>query len=424
MIAAGATHSSYRSFARSFGGHGGAASLIGTGDVAPVELAAQMHGGATTVLQWQDGHRVSRGHPASHLTPALLAVAEAENRSAAAVMGAFVAGYEVAVRIGTALGGLHPLLHDAGTFATLGTAVAVAHLRSDGDCDLIAEALEAAAAICPMPWRDTVMAGASVHHLYIGEGARVALIAVRAAEQCLHALGGAVESFFGPRAGAAFDRTALIDGIGDDGRWSRYGILDSYIKWWPACAHLSTLADAAAALVAEHGLLEDRIVDVEAAIYGYALEYNAPSPNTDLAARFSIAAVVATVLATGTLGLDDFGEAQLRSDTFLARAKRVRVIHDRAFDALYPEFRPCRLRVSLTDGRVLVAERRTAYGDAAAPLTAIDRNAKVGRLLAWAYGEEGGDAIAQALTRYLRGGRIAELSAALRRPAVNGPTGA
>jgi len=415
VIAAGVAHASYRPFVESWTAETGPCTVIGRPSGVSAETAALVNGGATMVLQWQDGHRVARGHPASHLVPTLLALAESGNRPADAVMGAFVAGYEVAVRIGAALGGMHALLHDAGTFATLGAAAAAAHLETSGNADAIAEAIEVAAAVCPMPYRQTVVAGAAVHQLYIGEGARMALTAARAARTGLHALGGTLVDFFGPRAGENFSPAALTDGVGPDGRWTHYQLLDSYFKWWPVCAHMSTAADAAAALISEHGAFGDQVEQAECAIYGYALEYNTVAPANDFAARFSIQAIVATILANGALNPGDFAPARLADPTVRAQMDRVVALHHPAFDTDYPAARPCRLSVRLKDGRVLTAERRKPYGDALNPLTEEDRNAKVRRLMALSYGVLGTDDVLASLNDYLGGGAITALTTALRR---------
>lgn len=50
---------------------------------------------------------MARGHPASHVVPATLAMAEAQGASGDEWLSAFVAGYECAARVGIALGGLH-----------------------------------------------------------------------------------------------------------------------------------------------------------------------------------------------------------------------------------------------------------------------------------------------------------------------------
>lgn len=420
VIAAGTVHSSYRPFVDSWAGETGPCTVIGRPLGVPAETAALINGGATMVLQWQDGHRIARGHPASHLVPALLALAETGKHPADAVMGAFVAGYEVSVRIGAALGGMHPLLHDAGTFATVGAAAAAAHLESNSDAAAIAEAIEVAAAVCPMPYRQTVVAGAAVHQLYIGEGARMALTTARAARTGLNALGGTLTDFFGPRAGEKFNPAALTQSIGADGRWARYQTLDGYFKWWPVCAHMSTAADAAAALTSEHGAFGDQVERAECAIYGYALEYNTDAPTNDFAARFSIPAIVATILASGELRPDDFTPARLADVKFRERMGRVVAVHQPAFDADYPASRPCRLTVRLRDGRVLCAERRDPYGDALHPLTADDRIAKVRRLLAYSYGDSGCDRVIARLNDYLGGGPIDALTAALRQSSNGG----
>src|SRR5690606_35367392 len=99
----------------------------------------------------------------------------------AAVLSAFVAGYEVGVRIGVAIGGLQPEIHDVGNWATLGAAVAATHLMTAGDANAMAEAIEAAAAVALFPDSRSPVAGAGAHHLFGAVGSMTALQVARGA---------------------------------------------------------------------------------------------------------------------------------------------------------------------------------------------------------------------------------------------------
>ena len=384
--------------------------------------AAVLNGGATTVLQWQDGHRLARGHPASHLMPTLLALAEERGAVAEAVMSAFVAGYEVGTRIGIALGGLRPPLHDGGTWATIGAAAAGARLLGAA-AGGIAQAIEGAATVAPMAWRDTVSRGATVHHLYIGLGSATAITAARAAVAGFDAIPGTLEAFFGPRAGAQFEPAALVAGIGDDDRWSRYELRQAYFKWHPVCAHFSGLADALVQVIAEFQFDHGRrpqpgdVEQVEIALYGTALEYDTPAPRSDLAARFSARAIAFAAFDSTGLGGDALARAAGPTPAVRDWLARVRVVHDPALDAGYPAGRPARVAVRFVDGTTHAATVSDVYGDVARPMTDEDRAAKSLRALGRRYGEAGAVAVHEAFSRYLAGEPLDVLSAALRAPA-------
>ena len=210
VIAAGARHPSLRPVAERLKDRDGPATVVGYPTGASASNAALLNGATTTVLQLQDGHRIARGHPMSHVLPAAFAVAEELDATPEEFMSSVIAGYEVSARVGRALGGLQDLLHDTGTFGTIGAAVATAFLVSGADEAAIAQAIEGSAAVALFPYRATPMAGATVHHLYVGLGASTGVIAGKAAVFGLSSLAGTLESFFGPRAGADF-QVALID---------------------------------------------------------------------------------------------------------------------------------------------------------------------------------------------------------------------
>jgi 2-methylcitrate dehydratase PrpD len=402
-------HPSYAPFVASSLGEAGTCTAIGSASAVPAATAALLNGGATTVLQWQDGHRLARGHPASHLVPVLLALAESRSFAGEQVMAAFVAGYEVGTRIGISLGGLQSALHDAGNWATIGAAAGAAHLMSGGDPEPVRQAIEGTAAIALFPYRETPMRGATIHHLYIGTGCAIALRVAAAVEAGLSAAEATLEDFFGPRAGSAFDPARLTAGIDHSGAWEEYLILTGYIKWHPICAHASGVADAMVLLMSRHDRLFDRVEQVSIGTYGYALQYDASDPANDLASRFSIKAIVAAKL----LGKDLSAEL-LRSSPFLRLLDRIVVRHDPALDHLYPAGRPARVSVRLETGETDEAIVVHAYGDAGNLLSENSRRQKLHETLARGLGDVAAGRVPEAFDAYLAGAPIEELTRLLR----------
>ncbi len=397
VIAAGARHPSIYPAMQRLRGDAGPCTVIGHGAKAASAAAALVNGAATTVLQLQDGHRVARGHPMSHVLPAAFAVAQETGAGVEDFLSAVVAGYEAAARVGRALGGLQDLLHDAGTFGTLGAAVAVARLVAGPDAAVLEQAIEGSAAVALFPYRHTVVQGATVHHLYIGLGASTGVTAGKAAAHGLTGLPGTLESFFGPRAGAAFDSTSLLWGVGPDARWRDYELLQAYFKLYPTCAHLNGINDALLSLLQAEVPDPAAIAAVDVAVYGTALDYNNPTPANDLAARFSMPYAVAIALVKGALDVGAITDAALADPRVRDLAARVVVRHDPALDAGYPAGRPSRVTITLQDGSQRTAEATVPRGDVGNPLSAAERRHKVLQLLAVAYGEDRSAAIADAV---------------------------
>ena len=418
VISAGLAHPEYAPFARVHGGVPGTASVPGVDHGVPTLDAILVNGGATTVLQLQDGHRLARGHPASHIVPALLAIAEEESAGATAVLKAFVAGYEVGTRVGIALDGINPALHDTGTWGSIATAVAVAHLLSRGDADVIGAAIEASAAVALMPYRDTAARGATVHHTYVGLGSLAGIAAARAAVAGLSPLDGTLDRFFGPRAGAAYKPEKLLHGIDENGTWASYELMRAYIKVHPTCAHLHGVNDAVDQLIQDYALGADDVAWIDVSIYAAALEFDNPRPANDLAARFSIAATVAIAVSRGELTTQTLTDKVLRSPDVQALMERVHVSHDPKLDKSYPDGRPCQVHVTCVDGRGLTAAVTHPLGDCTNPLAREARRAKAVSLLAERLGERAAQEVAEAWDAAVGGCSLSTLSEALRAPAV------
>ncbi|MDX6568691.1 MAG: hypothetical protein QOH15_1269, partial [Gaiellales bacterium] len=79
--------------------HGGdAATALLDGRRLSVPGAAWANGVLANVLDYDDGHRITKGHPGAIVIPAALAAAERVGASATEFLEAVLVGYEVAIR--------------------------------------------------------------------------------------------------------------------------------------------------------------------------------------------------------------------------------------------------------------------------------------------------------------------------------------
>ena len=106
------------------------ASVIGHRTRLPALSAALVNGAAGHALDYDDVNMAMPGHPSVAILPGLLALAELRRSSGRDVITAFVAGYEIACRIGAALQPGHYNLgfHSTGTVGSFGAAAACARL--------------------------------------------------------------------------------------------------------------------------------------------------------------------------------------------------------------------------------------------------------------------------------------------------------
>ena len=90
--------------------------------------AAFANGVLANVLDFDDGHRLTKGHPGAVVVPGELAVAQHVNASYEEFLAAMLVGYEVAIRAGIELHGRDHAYHASGAWGALGAAAGAARL--------------------------------------------------------------------------------------------------------------------------------------------------------------------------------------------------------------------------------------------------------------------------------------------------------
>ncbi len=409
VIAGGAVHPTMQALMSQVKSPLGPATLIGEKRGAATREAMFLNAATTTVLQRQDGYAHAKGHPASQLVPVVLALAEQNGSPPEAMLSAMVAGYEVACRVGVALGGVPPWLHDNGNWATVGSAAAAAHLLSGGQPTALAAAIDGAASLALSFDRFTTAAGATIHHLYPATATTHALAIAQGAVAGLTALPGSLERYYGPRLGMHFDPEKLTQGI-RQGAWARYEILHGYFKLHPSCAHLHGVNDAVQALLGEHQIKEEDVVRIEVATFGEAMEIDTDAPPNDLAARFSAKATVAAAIRHGRL--DDDGLLDL--DGLAPLMEKITVRHEPELDQYTPAGRPGAVTLLLRDGQTLSKDVIYPRGTPQVAATPKERRDKALTLLARHYGNGGAERVYHAIMALGEADNLGALTEALR----------
>ncbi|GAA4676724.1 MmgE/PrpD family protein [Gordonia humi] len=395
------------------GHHSGPSSVIGRSAGAPPALAAYLNATSIAREQLQDGHRRARGHPGSHVVPAVFAVAESVGADGPSTLSAVLAGYEIGTRIGVAMDGTPPNVHDIGTWASVGAAAGVAHLLTGGDRTAVAAAVDVAAALPLAPDARTVFTGRTAQNMYLATAALHAVLGGQAAAAGVRAAPGTLELHFARITAAdpaGFARR--LDALAADGEWT---VLDGYLKRHPTCALLHGVNDAVEDL-ARRGPWDPALIEsVRVRTYAAAASFDESAPTGELAARFSIPWTVAAGLtATGSTG-DAFGRAALDDQALRALAARVVVEHDRDLDAGYPDGRPAVVTVRFTDGRSLTETASgPPRGDGPDALADPVVAAKPARLLAVGGSTWAGDVL-DAVAALTSTGRPADIGSLLRR---------
>lgn len=348
----------------------GTATLVGLGRKAQPMMAALINGCAGTFLEMDEGNRFSRGHPAVHVLPALLALCEQVGADAHAFLSALVAGYEVGSRIGAAAQ-LRGAMHPHGTWGTVGAAAACARLLGV-DAAAMRETLNVSASMTIATSKRTMLEGGLVRNVYAGLANQNGLLASQLVDCGFTGERDGLRSLFGEIVSERFDTDALLQDLGDD-----WHLTHNYFKLHSCCRYNHGTLDAIDALAARQGLPDADAIDrIEVHSYHLAAELADPAPRNTLAAKFSVPFAVATRLVNGSSALASFTWDAVRDERVLALARKVSITEDPAMTRRLPHERPARIVITERTGRQWVGEAGVNRGDDAAPYGADELTAK------------------------------------------------
>jgi 2-methylcitrate dehydratase PrpD len=358
----------------------GDCTVIGRRERLPVRDAALANGILIHGLDFDDTHLASIVHATAACLPCALSLGEFLGAHGRDLLTAYVAGMEVAIRIGAAVkGGFHHAgFHATGIVSHFSSAVVAGKLLG-----LTAEQILAAQGI--------VSSSAAGLQLFLEEGAWNkrfhpgwgAVAGITAARLAQHGFVGPTRPYEGKfglfethlqaHAGEA-DVARLSAGLG-----TRWDLADTAIKPYPVCHFIHGAADAAIALHAE---IPDpsAIAAIRVLIPGPTLPIVAEPvadkarPQTDYAAKFSAPFVVATCLLLGRFGLQELRPEALADPRVLALCARARCEADP--DTAFPAYFSGGVEVELTDGRRLRRHVRVNSGAGERALDAAGASAK------------------------------------------------
>lgn len=358
----------------------GAASVIGGKGARSAETAAFVNGALSHIVEMDDVDRGSVLHPGAVVIPAALALAEIRSRSGRELLSAIVAGYEVAIRIGAAVGKKHYFyFHNTSTCGVFGAAAAASWLL-DLDEERIVWALGNAGTQASGLWEFNAE-GAMSKHLHAGRAASNGVLAALLAERGFTGPSRILEGergFFRAMAPDA-NPERVVSGLGGLTPLKIHGVS---LKPHASCRHTHSAIDCALALRPRIGT--ERIDSVEVDTYGATRALcDRPLPATPYDAKFSLQFCVAAALLRGEAGLGAFGEDSIRDSRVRALTSKVRLRVEPDIEARYPAEWPARVRVRLVNGATLDAEIPYPKGDPENPLSRIEIEEKFSALAAF-----------------------------------------
>ena len=353
---------------------GSAAGVVGTALRFAPHTAAFINGAAGRGLDMDDGFAPGSFHPGSVCLPAVMAVAEARGATTEAVVAAGVVAYEVGCRLAQAG---HPVtwqngFHNTGINGVFGSAAGVGHLLGL-DAQHMTWALGMAGSFASGLFEFSA-AGSEVIRLHSGKCARdgvvVAEMARRGVDGPVTGLEGE-SGYFKAYASGRAKIEDIFDGLGRD-----FKIVRTYVKPYPCVRHSHAPIDAIQALKRAHRFDPAAVTHVQVETSKVAARHSQKHYSTFAEAQMSIPYAVAVGLTFDRVSLEAFGaEARARAD--VARiVPLVDVAVTDAMNHLYPEKRPARVIITLSDGRVLDYTQQQPYGE---PDNQVDDAALAGK---------------------------------------------
>lgn len=321
--------------------------------------AAWCNSMAASSLDFDDGHRLGRGHPGSAIVPAVLAQASQARHATSQILGAIAIGYEVAVACAAAQQYGRAQTYQSGRWTGLGVVSACGHLAGL-ERDQLANALAIAGVWAPNQQAN----GSSGYAKQTGNWAKEGIpISVT---QALMAIDLSRMGFTGP--------TDLLDYPSHyhfhhpiDTDLAPTLILDTYFKQYACCRYIHPALDAYRAL----GDIEPAsIARIEVSTFGWALRLaNKLTPDNLVDVQYSLPFCLALLVLHGPGAISPVSQQVLGDDRIPALAMEIHLEVDPSIDERFPAETLARVRVTLRSGAVL--ENACAMGPSALSPTGI-----------------------------------------------------
>jgi 2-methylcitrate dehydratase PrpD len=327
---------------------GEAATALIDGRRLAVPGAAWANGVLANVLDYDDGHRLTKGHPGAIVIPAALAVAEATDSTLGEFLVAVVAGYEIAIRAGICLHARETDYHASGAWGAIGAAGASARLLGFRSPQ-IRSAIGLAEYHAPIAHIMRSVDDPAMTKDATGWGALV----------------GTSSSLLAKHGYTALE-SQFLSGTDDMELGGRWDILDLYVKPYPCCRWTHPSIAAALQLRALQRFSVHTIERVTIRTFAAAAALSRRRPRTTEEAQYCLVWPVAMALAHGGFDTEDVlrGFDDPLADSV---ASRVEIVVDEEMTAVFPAQRLAEVSIELSDGSSLTSAICRAGGEPGDP---------------------------------------------------------
>lgn len=347
--------------------------IIGTTDKAPHIYAALANGTAGHAIEMDDVNNEASLHPGVVVFPSALATGEMMGSSGRKFIEAAVAGYEVMIRLGKAIGpensyqrGFHP----TGTCGTFGASVSASKLlglKKDGMVSAMGIAGSQAAGSM-----EYLAQGAWTKRFHAGWAAHSGMIATLLARKGFKGPTSIIEGrdgFLHAYSNGA-DESKVLKGIG-----SGFEILRTSVKPHACCRYMQPPIDAILKIMTERNLRPDQVEKVRLGLLSAGASLIAEpaekkyDPRSIVDAQFSMPFGAAVALLYRKAGLREFQLSRIRSEDVKAMMKRVEYAVDPELDETFPRQWCATAEIFTNDGKRYFTRIEYPKGDPENPLS-------------------------------------------------------
>lgn len=343
------------------------ATLLTSGEKVPASQAAMINGTAGHALDFDDHLSDVNGHPSVVLVPAILASAEENALSGAALLEAYVIGHQVMCAVASALP-VRPHWahgwHATQTVGVIGVAAAIARLEGL----TIGETRSALGIAASMAAGSRQNCGFGVKPLHAGMAASNGLLAARYAAAGVDADPNQLEAPLGyfHVFGLDSDLSKVDEVLAE--RWT-VTTRGMNVKRYPACYAVHPAGDAALSLGSLDPIAIERIhITVQPTGLTGPIHHR---PVTGNQSKFSIEYTVAAALVDGKLDLETFTDAHVSDpliQSLIPKVTTAESVEPPEGPADYEKWYAT-VEVTTTDGRSSIARMNMPHGYNTDPLT-------------------------------------------------------
>lgn len=314
----------------------------------------------------EDGSRFTGGHPSSALIPAAVSIAALTNASGRDLLTAIVAGYEIFLRMGTAIFPSTVVrgFQSTAVLASSASAAVGAHLLRLS----AAQATHALAISCSLGvGLKEALKCSSSQPLQVGRSSEGGVFAAQFARGGALGADSIIEHGFLKAFAEGTVGLHILEGLG-----TTFNTRNTYMKLHGGCRGTHAPVDVVTALVRREGLnpADIKMGTVYVGTVTFAGDIHAPR-NPDQA-QFCAAFCIAVVLLQGHISVFDFTKEKLEDPAVRALMAKFSVRADTELDKHFPAERGARAEIELLDGRRLIHTIAHARGEPECPLTAAE----------------------------------------------------